>query len=220
MSIGNNPSIDPSNNGSLAGSMQFAFNKMMQATNRMLPARVINYDRTKNRAQVQLLINMITTDGSQVPRAQLSSVPVMLFGGGGFFISFPLKTDDLGWLLANDRDISLFLQNYNQAPPNTTRMANFSDGVFIPDVMHGYTINGDDEDAVVLQNLNGSTRITINPTDGVKITSPNVEIDGNLTVTGSLTGQSGLNITGTSLLTGDLNVVGNITATGTITPGV
>ena len=72
----NNPSIDPANNGSLAGTIQFAFSKMMQQVNGMLPASVLSYDRETNRAQVQLLIDIVGTDGTQYPRPQLASVPV------------------------------------------------------------------------------------------------------------------------------------------------
>ena len=86
-----NPSIDPANNTSLVGSITFAFKKLMQGLNGMLPAQVINYDRSTNRVQVQLLINVVATDMTQVPRPQLASLPVFVFGGGGFRLSFPLK---------------------------------------------------------------------------------------------------------------------------------
>ena len=202
----NNPSLDPANNGSLAGSVRFAFSKLLQDVNGMLPAQVIEYDRVNNRVSVQLLINLLTTDGTQVARPQISSMPVMIFGGGNFMISFPLKTGDLGWVLANDRDISLFLQSYAQSPPNTLRVKNFSDGVFIPDVMRGYTSNGGDTDNMVIQSTDGTSEISIgaasitikHPTL-IHLEAPSITIDlGNP-----------LNI---------MAVNGSITATGTITP--
>lgn len=199
----NNPSIDPANNDSLAGSIRFAFNKVLQQTDGMLPAQVIAYDRTTNRVQVQLMISLITTDGSIVPRPQIASLPVLVLGGGGFMINFPLNEGDLGWILANDRDISLFLQSYTQTAPNTYRVKNFSDGLFIPDIMRGYSINPADVNSMVISNTSGTTRISISATSiditapvGVNITTPLVTINGNLLVNG------------------------NIGATGTITPGV
>lgn len=219
----NNPSFDPAFNGSFQGSIQFAFTKLMQqSVNGMLPARVIAFDRTANRVQVQLLITMLTTDGSQVERQQLASLPVLLLGGGGYMLNFNIKTGDLGWVCASDRDISLFLQSYAQAPPNTARMFSFSDGLFIPDVMRGYTIDPDDAENAVLQNLDGTVKIALTPT-GVVIT-------GDLRVKGVLTAESGLSVsggvgssftvTGNMDLTGDIAVTGNITATGDITPHV
>jgi phage baseplate assembly protein gpV len=193
-----NPSIDPADNGSLLGSVTFAFKKMMQAVNHMLPATVINYDRATNRVQVQLSVNLVATDGSQIARPQLASIPVFVFGGGGFRLSFPLKTGDLGWVIANDRDISSFLQSYSQSAPSSPRLFNFSDGVFFPDVMTGLnTISGADANNVVLQNDTATISISLSDTE-INIIAP-----------------IAVNIT-----TPVLAVTGNITATGTITPGV
>lgn len=202
----NNPSLNPANNGSLAGTLQFVFSKLTQKTDGMLPARVIKYDRDTNRVQVQMLITLITTDGSQVPRPQIASLPVILLGGGGFFLSFPIKEGDLGWVIANDRDISLFLQSYSQSPPNSERVKSFSDGVFIPDAMTNYTIDGDDDESIVIQSLDGSTKVAIGD-DLITIKSPTkVNIDCPL-------------VTVNPTIPGLFAVNGNITASGTITPG-
>ena len=219
MNSNNNPYIDPSNNDSLAGTIRLAFNKLMQGMNGMLPAMVMAYNRESNRAQVQILISIVSSDGSVLPRAQIASIPVLVLGGGGFFLSFPLKNGDLGWILANDRDISLFLQSYAQAAPNTQRMMNFADGLFIPDIMRNYTINTEDAAHAVLSNLDGSVRIAMWP-DQVKITSPLTTIDGALTVTG-LASLGNMTVTGSMDASGapggTFHVHGNITASGTVT---
>ena len=219
-----NPSLDPAFNDSLAGSIQFAFQKMMQQTDGMLPAQVIAYDRTNNRVQVQILISLITTSNTIVPRPQIASIPVLVIGGGGFMLSFPLKTGDLGWVLASDRDISLFLQTYNQTPPNTYRIKNFSDSLFIPDIMRNYTINPEDEMNAVLSSTDGTVRISLSSTQ-VKITAPMTIVTGSLTVAGALVAEGGFTGSGGGgvnpfQITGNLLVTGNIGATGTITPEV
>lgn len=192
----NNPSLDPANNDTLAGAVTFAFSKMMQNVNGMLPAKVISYNRATNRAQVQLLIDIVGTDGTQYNRPQLSSIPVFVFGGGGFRLSFPLNPGNLGWVLANDRDISNFLSSYSQCAPNTARVKQFSDGVFFPDNMTGLT--GTDANNAVLQNDSGTvtisisqTGITVNSTGfNINLGSPTtlMTINGALTVTGIITG--------------------------------
>jgi hypothetical protein len=213
MNSGNSPDIDPANNESLAGTLQFAFYKLMQNTNGMLPAQVIAYKRETNRVQVQLMIAVMTTQGAQVSRPQLASIPVLALGGGDFFINFNLKKGDLGWVLANDRDISLFLQTYQETAPNTGRVKNFADALFIPDVMKGYTIT--DTNAMVIQNLAGTVKITLS-SDTINITAPNVNINGattlnlngngvisgTLEVEGILKGDSGANLAGTIVLSG------------------
>lgn len=233
MNSNNNPYIDPANNDSLVGSLRFAFQKMTQQLEGMLPAKVIAYDRTANRVQVQLLIALVGSDGTTYARPQIASIPVLVLGGGGFFLSFPLNVGDLGWVLANDRDISLFLQTYAQATPNTQRVMSFSDGVFIPDVMHNYTIDGADADSVVLSSLDGAVRIALhNPTVGLKqvvITAPDgVVVNGDLSVLGNLsaTGFSvGSNLSMSESPAGTLHLtagvgVANFTASGAITPAV
>lgn len=232
-----NLSIDPANNGTLEGTFRHILGKMVEGIDTMLPAQVISYDRASNRATVQPLIKLVKTDNSSQSRAQVNNIPVLLIGGGGYLISFPLKPGDLGWILAADRDISLFTQNYQDAIPNTGRKKDFGDSLFIPDAMKGYSIDESDSDNLVIQSLNGDVKISLS-SDTIKFEAENIilngdaQIDGNLSVTGDLNidgngtiggdltvdgiinGSSGMN------LTGNLAVVGNITATGDITPHV
>lgn len=202
----NIPSIDPANNDSLVGTISFAFNKMMQNINGMMPAEVIAYDRENNRVQVQLLITMITTEGTQVPRPQIASLPVLILGGGNISLSFPINTGDLGWVFAADRDISLFLQSYAQSPPNSNRIKNFSDGLFIPDAMKSYNYSADTNGYFKLQSNDGKMSISM----GKSTTAPHPnEID-------IVADRVNINVNSGA---GFLAVNGNIVATGTITPG-
>lgn len=169
--MNNNPSIDPANEGTLTGTFRQVFSKLLQDVNGMLPARVIAFDRTTNRVQVQPLINVLTTDGGTVGRAQVASIPVAQIGGGGHILNFNLVTGDLGWILASDRDISLFLQSYSQQRPNTERKCNFADSLFIPDVMTGFTIADEDALNAVFQLKNSTVRVALWP-EFVKITAP------------------------------------------------
>lgn len=180
------PSSDPADDDSLAGVLRTAFRKFLQSTDDMLPARVVAYSRTKNRATVAPCVAVLTSDGRQVARAQVASVPVMQFGGGGVVLNFNLKPGDLGWIKASDRDISLFMQSYGAStPPNTKRMHTFQDGVFIPEVMRGWAIASEDATHAVLQNLNGNSRVSVGDdfvkltfgTNYVKLSASGVEIN-------------------------------------------
>ena len=216
------PSVDPANNDSLLGTLREVLKKHLQATDDMLPARVVAFDRTTNRVQVQLLIMMRATDGQNIPRNQLASIPVFQIGGGNFILNFPLNPGDLGWVKASDRDISLFLQSYSESPVNTLRLHSFQDALFFPDVMRGFTIDAEDSANVVLQTLDGSVRVALWP-DRVKVTAPLVVldtplvhatgdmlIDGDLGVDGSITG--GEDGSGDMLVNGNVHVTGSLTA--------
>jgi Phage protein Gp138 N-terminal domain len=213
MSNINNPDIDPADNYSLVGTINFAFQKLMQSMNGMLPAQVTAYDRETNRASLQILINLVTTNNQQVARPHLESIPVLILGGGTFSISFPLKAGDVGWLLANDRDISLFLQTYKQNPPNTFRMNNFADGLFIPDIMKTMNFSTTTENYMIIQSNDGSMNIELG-IDTSDNNAPSVNINA---------GRINLNLnnasTGYTVIDGNLFVSGVINnPTGTVTP--
>lgn len=156
------PSRNPADNDSIVGMMRLTLTKFLQNVDDMLPARVIAYDRSTNLAALQPLINIVTTNNKQVPRAQIAAVPVLQLGGGGFVLSFPIKNGDYGWIKANDRDISLFKQSEIASPPNTQRKHSFEDAMFIPDIMfRDTTIATEDQNNAVFQNLDGTVKIAL-----------------------------------------------------------
>ena len=178
MSTQNVPSIDPANDGELVGALRHIINKELQNVNGMLPAKVISYDRQTNRATVQPMIMVVTTSDTTVKRAPIASVPVYQIGGGGFMLNFNLTPGDLGWIKASDRDISLFMRSFDHAAPNTLRKQSFSDGVFFPDIMTGYSIAGEDAQNAVLQNKDGSVKISLSQS-GIKISAASIEFESN-----------------------------------------
>lgn len=212
------PSRDPADDGSLLGMAKLILQKFLQGVDDMLPARVVAYDRQTNRAQVVPLVKVLTTSGEQVGRASVASVPVFRFGGGDMVLSFQLKPGDLGWLKANDRDISLAMQSGAESAPNTVRLHSFQDAMFFPDAMRDVVIDGEDTDNAVLQTLDGTVRIALWP-DKVKITTPSatvtvgpdaVEVDApTVTVT-----SGAIALQGPTTITGTLTVNGAITTTG------
>lgn len=188
--------------------------KYQQTLDGMLPASVVQYDRNKNIATIQPMIMFKSTNGEQIERAPVAEIPVLAFGGGGFFINFPLKKGDLGWILASDRDISLFIQDLANAAPNTARLSTFSDGLFIPDVFRNYTVDGEDADNMVISSVDASMRIAIG-SGKVKVTAPAVVIDtpnttitGDLQVDGDTTLNAKLDTKGAAVMTAGLTVNG------------
>ncbi len=166
-------SRNPANSGTLSGALKEIMGKFLAGVDDMLPAVVIEYDRTENRATVRPLIRIQKTDNTLEDRAEIASVPVLNIGGGNGVLSFNIIPGDLGWIKASDRDISLFLQNETpvDVPPNTLRKHDFSDSLFIPDQFRKYTIaEEDDENAILLQTLDGSKRIAIDD-ESIRLTS-------------------------------------------------
>lgn len=168
----NPQSRNPADNDTLIGLLMLAFEKFLQNTDDMLPAEVIAFNAQTNSVQVQPLISVVGTTGQIVPRAQIASLPVMRFSSGGFVDYFPINRGDFGWVKANDRDISLFKQNYSVSRPNTQRKHSFEDGVFIPQAAwNEIEIASEDVANRVIQNYTGTVKIALWE-DLIKILAP------------------------------------------------
>lgn len=177
-------------------------------SNIMLPATVVSYDRANNIATIKPIIAIVDVDGTVRSRESFTNIPVLALGGGGFMINFPLSVGDLGWIVAADRDMTLYKQQLTEQRPNTSRTRDFSDGMFIPDVMRKYTIAAEDEGGMVIQSLDGATKLSMN--DGTIIVaapagmvvrtplahfSQAITVEGLATFNGGVTGKAGTAVT-------------------------
>ena len=195
------PNLDKANDGDFAGVMTDVLQNFLRGVDDMIPAKVVSYDDTTNRAVIKPLVMLGTTDGQKISRAQLSNIPVFRFGGGGFFIRFPVKPGDFGWLKATDRDVSLIMQRGGLEDwPNTLRQHSFSDGMFFPDTLKSWVIDGANADALVIQSIDGSVCVSLH-SGKVKIEAADIEVVGNMSVTGTMT-NNGVNIGSTHVHSG------------------
>lgn len=195
------PNLDKANDGDFAGVMTDVLQNFLRGVDDMIPAMVVSYDDATNRATIKPLVMLGTTDGQKISRAQLSNIPVFRFGGGGFFIRFPVKPGDFGWLKATDRDMSLIMQRGGLEDwPNTLRQHSFSDGMFFPDTLKSWVIDGANADALVIQSLDGSVCVSLH-SGKVKIEAADIEVVGNMSVTGTMT-NNGVNIGSTHVHSG------------------
>lgn len=175
------PSQDPADTDSLPGLFRHVLNKFTQGClDDMLPAIVVSVDNSQQppRAAVRPFIMITDTNGNRTARATIASIPIQMDGSGGYLIRYPVQAGDFGYIKSNDRDLSLFISSLQETGPNTTRMHNFSDGVFIPAVFKNYTIAGEDAENFVIQSLDGSRRIAFWPHQ-IKVTAEGVGVNGN-----------------------------------------
>ncbi|WFC66342.1 hypothetical protein EUC41_08420 [Achromobacter denitrificans] len=164
------PDIDGADDGSMAGVLKSWIRSFIRENlDDMLPAQVVSYDDASNRAVIKPLIMVGTTDGQKISRGSIPNIPVFRYGGGGFFIRFPIKPGDFGWLKANDRDVSLMFQRGGREDwPNTERLHSFSDAMFFPDTIKDWVISGADSEALVIQAIDGGAVLAIS-SDSVEL---------------------------------------------------
>lgn len=169
------PHINPADQSSPEGVLNHILRQFGMRLAVRLPAVVQSYDRANNLVTVQPSPALENSMGVKVPRAPLT-MTVLTLAGGGFFFNFPLKPGDTGHVAAFDRDISLFRQSLSPSAANTNRIHAWEDSVFIPDKFRDFTVGGDDQDAVVLQSLDGATKISVKH-GTVDITAATVKIN-------------------------------------------
>jgi hypothetical protein len=189
------PNTDQSSDGSLPGKLKAALGAWLRGeVDDMIPSTVVSYNDATNRAVIKPIVMLGTTSGAKISRATVSDVPVFRFGGGGFFMRFPIKQGDFGWLKASDRDMSLIKQNGGREEwPHTLRQHSFSDGMFFPDAFRDWIIDGANADAMVIQSLDGGVAISLH--DGkIRMEAPVIEMVGEVSITGGALTHNGVNV--------------------------
>ena len=141
--------------------MKFFGSKLSSKIQKVIPAQIVSYDRTTNRAVVKILALDITSTGEKLEMKPIPNIPVLMLSGGGFTFSFPVKENQTGWLIAADRDISVFKSLLSVFTPASYRQHQYEDGFFIPDKVSGFQIAESEADAVILTSLDGATKITL-----------------------------------------------------------
>lgn len=148
---------------------------------------------SRTKVNVRPLIKIVARDGTSMERHIIEGLPVFTAGAGDRFISFPVRVGDIGWIDACDRDISLFLQSYENVEPPTSRMHSFSDARFIPDIMTNITIAEEDAAAMVIQTRDGTVKIALDDSEiRIKNDTVSLVVDGSK-VTGVAPGGFDLN---------------------------
>jgi len=156
-------STEESNEDSLPGIIKTALVKFQQNLQIKLPCVVTKVDRNKNRVNVVPLIRIIKTDGTTIKRAEVPSIPIKNLSTRNYIINLPIEVGDYGWIETSDRDISLFLQTYQESKPNTLRKNDFADATFFPDTINhnNWDIASEDANNLVIQYKGNSTKISI-----------------------------------------------------------
>lgn len=201
------PSYNPADVQVLAGLLKFLDKKLKSSIQKVTPAKIVEYDRTTNRATVQVLSYGVTSTGEKLGMKPISNIPVLMLTGGGFTFSFPVTENQTGWLVAADMDISVFKSILAMFTPASYRQHQYEDGFFIPDSISGITPAEDETNAVLLTSLDGTTKITLQNGRAV-ITASEWIINGDGTINGDLAVNGNVVISGTGEFAGDVTGAG------------
>ena len=101
-----------------------------------LPGKIVRYDSSTQKADVQPLIKERYIDESGATQVRdlpvIPSVPVQFPGAGGYRITFPIATDDTGLVVFSESSLDKWLVSGGTVDPSDERRHDLTDAVFLP----------------------------------------------------------------------------------------
>ena len=165
-----------------------------------LPGFVKSFDSSKMTCEVQPTIQaqVITAQGvtKWATLPLLVDCPVVFPSGGGFTLTFPIKTGDEVLVVFASRCIDSWWQSGGVQVQAELRMHDLSDGFVLPGVRsRPRVLSGISPTQAQLRSDDGMTFVAIDPTglvevvaqNSVAIVAPVVNVTGNLVVSGTIT---------------------------------
>lgn len=186
---------------SLESVLATAINTYLKDVHTMLPGQIINFDPVEQLADIQPQLKR-NVDGKLINLPVLSKVPIRFLKSGDFTITFPLKEGDEVSLYFIERSIDNWLEEGGIQSPNDYRKFDLSDAYAVP-VLYSQKqkIADFDPDNMVIKSTNGNSKITLK-TDGTIL----METTANTEITSAKT-----------IINNNVDIVGNLDVTGTIT---
>lgn len=195
-----------------------------------MPGIVASFDPDTQTASVQPAIKRIFTEKGAVNLPLCVDVPVQFPGGGDFFLTFPVKPGDECMLHFSERCIDFWHANGGVQLPGEYRLHDLSDAMAtvgincqprkIPvfnatdtelrsragDIRITVKPNGTIEAVNPASShvLGADGSMTINAPAGTTINSPQIVLNGNVTMFGNMTSQGGNGGNGSCTFSGDV----------------
>ncbi|MBO7735895.1 MAG: hypothetical protein J6S67_25220 [Methanobrevibacter sp.] len=186
------------NNQNLASLLELYRLSLMYQINCHQIGEIVSFNPSTQTAEVQIKMSKIEDDEiKEYPI--LIDCPCVILSGGKGSLTFPIEAGDSCLVLFNDRDIDNWYSGGQKMPPRTPRMHNFADAIALVSVRNkqnkisNYLSTGTElkygnstiklEDGKVTV-TNGSSTVLIDNT-GVNVTGANINLTGNVVVSGS-----------------------------------
>jgi hypothetical protein len=162
---------------------------------------------------VKVLVNLLTGNGQAVQHGDIYQVPYLRVQGGTNAIIIDPVAGDIGLCGFCSRDITNVKNSKAQANPGSARTFDWADAVYIGGMLNGAPAQ------YVQFNATGITvmspfAVAITATTTVTITAPEIILDGDVSIAGTVTQTGG----GAGSFSGSLAVTGDLTG-GTVKQG-
>jgi hypothetical protein len=200
--------------------IEFSNTKLLHDINTIILAKIIEVDLPTKRLIVRSLINGVDTHDQPISPPQIYDVPYCAQRGGNAGIITEYKTGDTVVIGFCQRQIDITKNTMEQSTPNLTRFHALNDAVVLshwsnnePTIFIKIT-----DDGIDIQTLNKplsitttgdinltANNVTMNATTKFQVNSPDIELNGNSKIIGTLTiGNTIINTTGIQNSSGTL----------------
>ena len=153
--------------------------EMLKEVHTCLPGIINSFNAEKQTVEAQPTIQRVFTKSGPANLPLCVDVPVVVSGGGDFFITFPIKKGDTCLLLFSERCIDSWALEDKIAPPEDFRTHDLSDAFALVGVNPvNKAIPNFNTDEAELRNREGTIKLTLGASGFVLI--------GNLHVTGTI----------------------------------
>lgn len=163
--------------------------------------QIESFDSATQTANIQILLKQvlnINADGTKTIQAHplLVQCPVVTMFGGSSFINLPIAKGDTCLVFFNDREIDNWLFDDGEQTPTTPRVHNISDGMALVGIrsfqnsIADFLANG----IRAWFSANSNISLTDNAVDslaGLWTHTGDFHLDGNFSITGTMTGENG-----------------------------
>lgn len=149
-----------------------------------IPA-IVKEVKSRDTVVVSPAVLQTASDGSGVGWSDITTTILTPFSSS-IFLSMPVAVGDTGWLVGADLDTDKFKQTKEPSQQTVFTRHQYQFGFFVPDAINGYTVSEDDDGAIVLSTLDGTTKITLKDQEINLVSSNNLKINAqNVSITSS-----------------------------------
>lgn len=148
-------------NPSMAKLLKDCVDAKLIELNVAIPGKFVSYDKTKNLAQVQPVIQRKKNDGTLVTIPVINNVPVWHARSGKAAVIIPIKVDAPCWIQFSQRSLDIWKIQGGITDPADTRHHHISDAVVFPGVYpNNDQLPGEDTDLVL---MNDKSEVRLEP---------------------------------------------------------
>lgn len=143
----------------LANVIQSALSRFASDLHTSMPASIVSYDRTKQKASIQPLLKRRTKDGVVFSYPVITNVPCYFPRTSTYQHTFELKPNDTGLLIISERSLDRWLEVGGEVDPGDPRKHDFTDGIFFPGLFPFSQPAVAEQNITLFKNLNSRMRM-------------------------------------------------------------